>query len=170
MKIRTVSTVVCASAGALLLAACGEAEEPAEVAAANDDCVAGIEVADAWMASPAIAGDPAAVYFTITNTGERDRMIRAADVEGAQSAMLHATGEWNLQPSMDEMSQVNVPAGEATEFNPDTYHVMAMNTDPTLEVGGTSEVTLTVLGGDKCSFPATVRGPGDMPDSGDAAG
>lgn len=143
------------------LSAC--AEEAAEPIVEDSDCVDGIEISGAWLSSPAIPGDPAAVYFNIANTGEANRMIRGADVEGSSSAMLHQTSEWNLEPSMDELLQLDVPAGESIDFNPETYHVMAMQTAEDMEVGGTSEVTLTFIGGDKCSFPAEIRAPGDAP-------
>ena len=38
---------------------------------------------------------------------------------------------------------------------------MAMNVSPDLEPGDTTEVTLTVSGGDKFSFPAEVRAAGE---------
>ncbi|APE28753.1 copper chaperone PCu(A)C [Aurantiacibacter gangjinensis] len=153
---------------ALALAAC--AEETAEPVVENTDCVEGIQVTDGWLASPAIPGDPAAVYFTIENTSDRNRMISGADVLGASSAMLHQTSEWNYEASMSELMQLDVPAGETIEFNPETYHVMAMDTDPTLEVGAETETTLTFVGGDKCSFPVEIRAAGDAPGADEEAG
>lgn len=144
------------------LAACSEeAAEP--VAEANPDCVPGIEVTGGWLALAAIDGDPSAVYFTIENTGTDNQMIRGADVLGYGSAMLHSMGEWNMQPSMDELLQVDVPAGGVVVFEPETMHVMAMEPDGTQAIGGDTEVTLTFVRGDKCSFPVAIRAPGDAP-------
>lgn len=161
------SKFILASAAILGLAACGgePAEEPTQEAAAETtDCPPGISVSNGWMAMGAVEGNPAAVYFTIENGSERNYMIRAADVLGFGSAMLHQMGEMNMQPSMDEMLQLDVPVGETVVFEPETMHVMAMAPDGTQEVGGETEVTLTFVGGDKCSFPVEIRAPGDAPE------
>lgn len=158
------SKSVLASVAILALAACGD--EPAEeVVAEAPDCPPGIEVDGGWMSMAAVAGDPAAVYFTITNSGDESKMIAAADVAGAASAALHEMGTWNLQPSMDEVLQLDVPAGESVTFEPGGLHVMAMEPGEDLVVGGETEVTLTFVRGDKCSFPAQIRAPGDVPEA-----
>lgn len=158
--------IICASLAALGLAlgtaACsGEAEAPAQEAA--PDAPEGITVSGGWMALPAVAGNPAAVYFTVSNSSDRNRMIRAVDVAGAGSAVMHQMDTWNLEPSMDEVMQLDIPAGESVEFKPGDYHVMAMDLDETLAPGGQTEVTLTFVGGDKISFPVEIRAPGDEP-------
>lgn len=162
------SKSVLAGMAILALAACGD--EPAEeVVAEVPDCPPGIEVDGGWMSMAAVAGDPAAVYFTITNSGEESKMIAAADVAGAGSAALHEMGTWNLQPSMDEVLQLDVPAGESVAFEPGGLHVMAMEPGEELAVGGEAEVTLTFVRGDKCSFPVQIRAPGDTPEADTAA-
>jgi len=166
MKTKSILASVAALGLVMGTAACGgETEEPA--VEAEPDAPEGITVTGGWMALPAVAGNPAAVYFNIENSGERNRMIRAAYVDGAESAMLHQMGTWNLEPSMDELMQLDVPAGESIAFEPESYHVMAMNPSDTLEVGGETEVTLTFVGGDKVSFPVEIRAAGDAP-GGDA--
>ena len=166
MNTKSILASVAALGLVMATAACGgEAEEP--VVEAEPDAPEGVTVSDGWMALPAVSGNPAAVYFKLENSGDRNRMIRAAFVDGAESAMLHQMGEWNLEPSMDELMQLDVPAGETIAFEPGSYHVMAMNPADTLEVGGETEVTLTFVGGDKVSFPVEIRAAGDAP-GGDA--
>ncbi len=144
---------------ALAVAACGgEPEAPVEAA---PDAPQGISVTDGRLNLPAVAGNPAAVYFTITNDGAEAQMLRAAAVQGAGSAMFHQTAEWNHQVDMQEVSQVNVPAGGSVVFEPGGMHVMAMELDPSVAVGSEVEVTLTFVRGDKVSFPARVLAPGD---------
>lgn len=163
MNTKTILASVAAIGLVLGVAACGgEAEEPV---AAEPEAPEGITVTDGWMSLPAVSGNPAAVYFNIENASERNRMIRAAYVEGAGSAMLHQMGRWNMEPSMDELMQLDIPAGESIAFEPGSYHVMAMDVADTLEVGGETEVTLTFVGGDKVSFPVEIRAAGDAPDS-----
>ena len=38
---------------------------------------------------------------------------------------------------------------------------MVFDLDPSLEAGGTTEMTLTVVGGKKKSFPVEIRAAGD---------
>ncbi len=164
MNTKNILASVAAIGLSLSVVACGN-EPEAPAVPQEPDAPAGIAVSDGWMALPAVSGNPAAVYFNIENSADRNYMIRSASVLGSQSAVLHQMSEWNLQPSMDELMQMDVPAGETIVFEPGSYHVMAMNLDDTLEVGGETEVTLTFVGGDKVSFPVQIRAPGDAPGS-----
>lgn len=141
-------------------AACSGGEQEA-AAPADPDAPAGISVTDGRMLLPPVSGNPAAVYFDIANTGDKDMMIRAADVQGAGMAMLHETSTWNNQTDMQEVFQQPVPAGETVKFEPGGLHVMASDLDPSLVAGGTTEVTLTFVGGDKVSFPVEIHAAGD---------
>ena len=137
---------------AIAATACSEApEQEAQTAPEAPD---GIADTNGRLMLPAVAGNPGAVYFDVANSGERNMVIRAVDVQGAGSAMMH-TGD------MEEMSQVMVPPGETVKFAPGEQHVMAMDLADTLAAGGETEVTVTFVGGDKVSFPAEVRAAGD---------
>jgi len=139
---------------ALMPVACSEAPEQAETA---PEAPEGIAVENARLMLPAVAGNPGAVYFDVVNSGERDRMIRAASVAGAGSSMMHVTNEAGMQETL----QVMVKAGETVKFEPGGTHVMAMDLADTVVPGGQAEVTVTFVGGDKVSFPADVRAAGD---------
>jgi len=141
------------------LAAC--ADESTNEADEGDTSQEGISVTDGRLILPAVAGNPGAVYFTVHNDGERDRFIRAAAIEGAQSAVLHQMGTWNNQSSMDEVMQIAVPAGGELAFEPGGLHVMANDLADTLAAGGQTEVTITFVGGKTASFPVEVRAAGD---------
>lgn len=156
------SRSVFAAMAILALVACGEEAEE-QVVAEAPACPPGIAVEGGWMSVAAVAGDPAAVYFSITNSGEGSKMIAAADVAGAASAVLHEMGTWDMRPSMDELLQLEIPVGETIAFAPGGLHVMAMQPGEELAIGGETEVTLTFVRGDKCSFPVEIRAPGDMP-------
>ena len=152
-------------AGALLavstfaLAACSQEAEQA--APAEPDAPEGISVENARLMLPAVSGNPGAVYFDLKNDSERNVMVRAVNVEGAGSAVMHTMGTWNLEPVMNEVLQIDAPAGSTLQFKPGDLHVMAMDLDESVQAGGTAEVTLTFVGGDKISFPAEVRAAGD---------
>lgn len=148
-----------AAALVLVLAGCGgEAEAPVATA---PDAPEGVSISNGRLLLPAVAGNPGAVYFTIRNDSANDVMIRAADVAGAASAMMHQTAEWNRQVDMQELMQVAVPRDSEVVFEPGGMHIMAMEIDPALAAGGETEVTLTFVGGDKASFPAEIRAAGD---------
>ena len=140
------------------LASCGEQPEQADDAPGTPE---GISVTNARLMLPAVKGNPGAVYFNISNDSTSNRMIRAVSVTGAGSAVLHQMGTWNLQPSMDEILQIDVPANGELKFEPGGLHVMANDLADTVAAGGTADVTLTFVGGDKITFPAEVRAAGD---------
>ena len=139
---------------AALPAACSEAPEPTDAA---PEAPEGIAVANGRLMLPAVAGNPGAVYFDVVNSGERDRMIRAASVAGAATTEMHVTEPTGMQ----QILQVMAKAGETTKFEPGGTHVMAMDLADTVVAGGEAEVTVTFVGGDTVSFPAQVRAAGD---------
>lgn len=143
---------------AIGLAGCAEQPEQADTAPQTPD---GISVTNARLMLPAVKGNPGAVYFDVKNDSATNKMIRAVSVAGAGSSMLHQMGTWNLQPSMDEIFQVDVPASGELKFEPGGLHVMANELADTVAAGSTADVTLTFVGGDKITFPAEVRAAGD---------
>lgn len=153
---------ILASVGALALSfglvACSEAEAPVEEAAQAPE---GLTVSAGRMNVPAAAGNPAAVYFTLTNGGSEDLFLRGAEVAGAQSASLHSSSEFGGQMTMTEVIQVQVPAGETVEFAPGGNHVMVMGLPEGLEPGGEIAVTLSFLRGTEITFQAQLLAPGD---------
>lgn len=120
-----------------------------------------LEVSNARLMLPAVSDRPGAIYFDVENTGDRNYAIRRADVEGAGSAELHGSMEMNGQMMMDSVGQVLVNAGESENFAPGGFHVMVFDVDPALEAGGTTDMTLTVVGGKQKTFPVEIRAAGD---------
>lgn len=140
------------------LAACGEtAEQPAAEA---PEGIAGMTVTNARLVLPAVAGNPAAVYFDLAYDGDRSFALNRVDVEGAESAEFHDYSEWSGKMQMMPMLPLPLKKGDKVAFAPGGKHVMAMKLSPEVTEGGTVEVTITVSGGDKQSFPAEVRAAG----------
>lgn len=148
---------------AVSVVACGS-DAPEEEVDAAPEAPAGITVENGWMALPAVSGNPAAVYFTISNGGAAETSLAGAFVAGAQSAMLHETMAMDGMMAMEEMSSTAIGAGETVTFAPGGKHVMAMNLADDLAAGGTTEATLTFATGDKVSFPVTIYAAGEMPE------
>lgn len=144
--------------GALALASCGEAEV-AEVA--PEGVIAGITIENARMVLAPVAGNPAAIYFDFSYEGDRAFSLGRVSVEGAESAVIHQFGEYDLKVQMMEALPIPVTNGTKVAFKPGDFHVMAMNPSPDLKPGGTTEVTLTVSGGDKHTFEAEIRAAGE---------
>lgn len=140
-----------------MLAACGEkGSAPTE----NPDSKPGVKVSNGRLVLPAVAGNPAAVYFDIENTGDDFVALRAIDVAGAKETTMHETLTDNGAAEMVALSPVNLVKGQPIKFEPGGKHAMVMGLAPAPKVGDNVEVTLTFAGGDKTSFPAKVEGPG----------
>lgn len=158
------STILAGAALALsgiALSACGQGGSQSAQEAAPES-MPGVIVADGRLVLPAVKGNPGAVYFDVTYDGDDAAMIRAAEVQGAKSAMMHSTVKDAAgNASMEEVLQVQLEKGKTLKFEPGGNHVMAMDLDKALKPGDTTEVTLTFVGGDKVSFPATVLAAGD---------
>lgn len=147
------------SIAALGLASCGDGAT--EQAAVAPEGVPGLTITNARMVLAPVEGNPAAVYFDLAYDGDRNVALTRAHVEGAESASLHEYAEWNRQMQMSEMLPLVLKKGDEVAFEPGGKHIMAMNVSPELKPGGTTEVTLTVSGGDKSTFEAEIRGPGE---------
>ncbi len=141
------------------LAACGEAAEAPD--AEEEAGIPGMTVTNGRMVLAPVEGNPAAVYFDLAYDGDRSFAVRRADVEGAESAMLHEYGEYDFKVQMMEALPIVLNKGDEVAFEPGGRHVMAMNPSPDLKPGGTTEVTLTVSGGDTHSFPVEIRAAGE---------
>ncbi len=144
-------------AGSLALAACTSEPEHVE----EPDGVPGLSVSNARMMLAPVSGNPAAVYFDVDYQADRGLSISRAHVEGAESATLHAYGEWEGKMQMAEAMPIAMTKGDTIKFEPGGLHVMAFEVAPEIEPGDTVEVTITVSGGDKHSFDAEVRAAGD---------
>ena len=145
-------------AGTLTLAACSESEPVVE---AVPEGVPGLSVENGRLVLAPVKGNPAAVYFDLKYDGDRGLSVRRADVAGAETAQLHAYGEWEGKMQMAEAMPIAITKGTEIAFKPGDLHVMAFNLDESIEAGSTVEVTLTVSGGDKYTFDAEVRAAGD---------
>ena len=142
------------AAGTLTLAACSA--EPA-VDAEKEANPTGLTVANARLILPAVAGNPAAVYFDLGNEGTRAVAVRAADIADAKRTEMHDMMEYGGVMTMNEMGPVTVPQDQTVKFAPGGKHVMAFDLSPELKAGATTEMTLTIAGGDKASFPVRVE-------------
>ena len=142
----------------LVLAACGGTETAAPTA--TDDA-AGLAISNARMVLPAVAGNPAAIYFDLENKGDRGVAVRKAQVDGAGRTEVHGTMEWDGKMEMSETGPQAVQAGETLKFEPGGLHVMVFDLSPDLVAGSTTAMTLTVAGGKAATFDVPIQAAGD---------
>ena len=140
------------------LASCG-AEAPVEEAAPAG--IPGLTITDGRMVLNAVEGNPAAVYFNLKYEGDKGVAIRKAAVEGAESAMIHEYGMNAGNREMMEALPIVLQKGTELAFEPGSRHVMVMGVSPDFKPGDTTNVTLTVSGGDSATFVAEVKAAGD---------
>ena len=141
------------------LAACGE-EAPTDQIA-DEAGIPGMSVTDGRLVLNAVKGNPAAVYFNLKYDSDHNVAIRRADVKGAESAMLHTYADNYGKVEMMESLPITLSKGSEIAFEPGGNHVMAFSLSPDLQPGGTTEVTLTVSGGDTFTFPVEIVAAGD---------
>ena len=150
-------TLLAAAALALTLPACSPSDE---AAAPVEESPTGLVITNARLLLPPLAGNPAAVYFELSNQGTKAVAIRRADVEGAKSASIHGMMDYNGAMSMTDMVPTAIKRGETIKFAPGAMHVMAFDLSPELKAGGKTELTLTIAGGDKVSAEVPIQAAG----------
>ena len=146
------------------LAACGSQQQPTakqSTAPARPVPAQGISVSDGRLVLPAVHGNPGAVYFTVHNDSDTLQTLKSAELEGAQSAMLHNSTMVDGHMEMQEAAQMDVPAGGELVFSPGGRHVMAMDLDDSLKPGGTTTLTLTFTSGQKATLPVEILAAGN---------
>ncbi len=151
-------------AATLTLAGCGKgADGPAGSASASvaSEDKTGLSLSDGRLVLPAVAGNPAAAYFTLASDGHGSRALVMVAIDGAESAEMHQT----QGGSMAKVDRLESDPGTRIVFAPGGLHVMAFKLKPGLKPGDKVEMTLSFDGGDKLSGPLTVAAPG-----GDAMG
>ena len=141
------------------LSSCGES--PEQPAVDQTIGIPGMKVSNARMVLAPVPGNPAAVYFDLDYDGDRGVALNRAEVKGAKSAMFHDYGEYNGKVQMMDMLPVPLKKGDKLEFKPGSKHLMAMDVDPSLKPGGTTEATIIVSGGKRQTFPVEIRAAGD---------
>ena len=151
---------------ALVAAGCGkqpaqapEASASAPVAA-GPEAAPGINVSDAVVRLPAVAGNPGVAYFTATQGSGAPRKIAAVHIDGVERAEMHESTMKNGVASMGAVPEVALEPGKTIQFAPGGYHVMLFGLAATLKPGGTTELTVTLDDGDKVSVTASVEGLG----------
>jgi copper(I)-binding protein len=125
-------------------------------AAVADAGPAGISVRDGWMrALPSAV--PSGGYFTLQNKGAKAVILTGADSPACGMLMLHKSEDKGGMSSMADMVEVPVSAGGSVNFTPGGYHLMCMDSKPSLKPGTSVPVTLAFKSGEKLTVTFAVR-------------
>ncbi|MCP4435151.1 MAG: copper chaperone PCu(A)C [Actinomycetia bacterium] len=113
----------------------------------------GVEASNAAVgANP---GDSAALYVDLSNTGNADDSLVAAECDCAGTTSLHVTEDRDGILLMLGADSVTLPAHETTSLHPGGTHVMLEGLAQPLEAGQQVDVTLEFAD----SEPITLEAP-----------
>lgn len=118
---------------------------------------ADVMVREAWMYPPRGEHGTAAVFLTITNTGERADRLVAATTPQASRAELHTHLRDGDVMKMRRVEAVSVPAGGEVVFKPGGMHVMLFGLTATPGAGETLPLSLVFERAGTLEIPVTVR-------------
>ena len=139
--------MVAVLAGALLLAGC---LKPAE-----------IEVEDAWVRLPAVAGRPAVGYFTL-HGGEQATRLDAVNADRAQRTEMHESmAGGGGMTTMRPIRAVPLPANGTITFAPGGKHLMLFGVNAALQPGGYTLFNFTFADGSRMERKAWAIGASD---------
>lgn len=135
----------------LLLGAChGRSSEP--------------KVTEAWVRLPAVAGQPAAAYFTIRGGRSDMRLVRIESALAAKTEMHASMKAMDGMASMAPLDHVDIPAHGTVRFAPGGNHAMLIGLDPVVKPGTAVPLRFGFAGGTTAEAEAkTVSAGEDAP-------
>lgn len=124
-----------------------------------------IEVQDAYVRAVPPGQPNSAAFMSITNQGDQDRALLAAESDKAEVVELHTHLMADGMMQMRQVQQIDLPAGETAVLEPGGLHVMLIGLTETLAPGDQVELTLGFDDGSKqtLSLPVKRIEPSAMP-------
>ncbi len=137
-----------------LLGGCASLEREAQdVAEASERT---LTIQNVWARSED-AGQNSAVYLEIVNRGEVDDQLIAAETDVAGVTEVHEVVSRDNVMRMQEVEQVEIPAGETVNLEPGGYHLMLFGLVDDLDAGDEFDVSLTFDRAGEITVTAEVR-------------
>lgn len=130
----------------LLLGACSSEEQ------------AGIVVEDIWGRPSPMSASNAAFYMAIKNNGQdQDSLVEASiDICGATELHMSSIDDAGVM-SMQQVQQIDIPAGETTALEPGGLHVMCISRQADLNPGDSVPISLSFSQAGEIIVEATIR-------------
>lgn len=107
---------------------------PALLAAACHRAPDQPRVTHAWVRLSAVAGQPAAAYFTIHGARAAERLVKIESALARDTRMHESMGAGGMT-GMAPLASVDVPAGGTVAFAPGGRHAMLSGLDPAVRPG-----------------------------------
>lgn len=93
------------------------------------------KVTEAWVRLPAVAGQPAAAYFTIHGGRTPEKLVRIESALAAKTEMHQSMAGMQGMTTMAPLDHVDVPARGTVVFKPGSNHAMLIGLDPVVKPG-----------------------------------
>jgi copper(I)-binding protein len=145
--------VIFVLAGMFLMTACGPKGE-------------GVQAEGYWM-RPGLKDGNSAAYMMLINFTDADAVLIGASSDVAMAVEIHLSSmgaDGVMQ--MAKQDSVTLPAGEALELKPGSYHIMFIGLTKALSVGDEVTLTLHFDGYEDLTLSIPVKDAADMGGSG----
>ena len=93
------------------------------------------KVVRAWVRLPAVAGQPAAAYFTLEAGTRARRLVRMESALVERIELHESMAGRGGMTRMTPLAAIDVPAGGSVNFAPGARHAMLIGTDPMVTPG-----------------------------------
>jgi hypothetical protein len=120
----------------------------------------GITIEKPWLRF-IIKDRPAGGYFTLRNDTDQKVELTGASSRGCGMVMLHQSKNVGGVDKMLPVKSVTVPTHGTLSFAPGSYHLMCMNPQSIVTVGGAVPIILKFADGTTISADFPVKGPGN---------
>jgi len=103
-------------------------------------------------------GQPnSAAFMSLTNKGETDHVLVAAESNVSKVAELHTHSMEGGMMKMRPVEKIDLPAGETVKLQPGGLHIMLIGLTRQLSPGEDVEITLIFEDGSRASLQAPVK-------------
>ncbi|ASI91595.1 MULTISPECIES: copper chaperone PCu(A)C [Vibrio] len=109
---------------------------------------AAIDVNDAYARATPPNATTSAVFATIENTGDKDRVIVEAASQASSVVELHDVIMDGDVMKMRQVKSITVPANGQTILKPGSLHIMLLDVEKPMKEGETINVELTFANGE----------------------
>ena len=132
----------------------------AALAGCNQGTQSSSTIGNAWIRLPAVAGQPAAGYFTIEASKDHGALVRITSTRAGRIEM-HKTQMAGPTAGMEKVERIGMTDGREIAFAPGGRHLMLFDVDPALKPGDTADLTFHFEHGAPAATEASVVGAGD---------
>jgi copper(I)-binding protein len=115
-----------------------------------------VTITAAWARATPPGVSTAAVYCTVRNDGDADRLLGASS-PAARQVTLHAEEEEHGMQHMRQLAGIEVPAHGSVELAPGRMHLMLVGIAAPLAAGATINVTLRFEKAGEVTIDVPVR-------------